>query len=114
MIKKAAALGRDAASHPCGFGNGRHHVITVEHQTTRSRKAAEGVAQRLALAAADIGNQSRTGKIIGIGEGLVPVIGKMRHELVENASFVRMPAQIIEAVDIPSRLMRYPVCESHV
>ena len=48
------------------------------------------------------------------GNGLVPVIGEMRHELIENASFVRMPAQIIEAAHIPGSLMRYPVGECHV
>ncbi len=84
-----------------------NHIIAVEQQPTRRRKACENMAQRCTITASDVGNPRHFGEIIGCSNCIVPIIGEICHHGIETARFVLVGAQVFKPAHFPRNLIRH-------
>ena len=68
--------------------DGCHHILAVENQAARAGEPSQYLPQRLAIAAPDVGDQPRPREVEAFGQGLVPPIRKVGHEVIEDSCLV--------------------------
>ena len=113
-IEEAASLHGDPLLHPVLRQNGVDNVLAVEDKATHGGEASQDVAQRCAVTATDIGDQPRAGEVIALSNRCMPVVRIVRHHGVEDAGFVRVLPQIVEAAHAPGCLMGYAACHRDI
>src|SRR6185503_12017897 len=96
LFEETATLCLDPPCHQIDPCQRADYVVSIVDQATGVERFSQDLPQGGTVSAADVGYQDCMRKVIRRRQTGVPIVGNVRHHLIEDARLFRMLAQVIE------------------